>query len=82
MSNYLKAFDFDKIYKQVVDDSVDLQKVNESNSSQNSGNDKELDAMSHAREQSNSKAADNTCDGLPKTYTKLKAKYTSIGRTV
>ena len=78
VSNYLKAFDFDKICKQVVDDSVDLQKVNELNSSQGSGNDKVFDGMSHAREQSNSKAVDNTCDGLPKTYIKLKAKYITL----
>ena len=75
VSNYLKAFDFDKICKEVVDDVGDLQKANISNSPQNNTNNKDFQIVNHATEQLN---VGDVCEVLPKTYNELKAEYLSL----
>ena len=75
VSNYLKAFDFDKICKEVANDVGDLQKADISDSPQTSTNGQESQIVDHATEQSN---AGDVCEVLPKTYNELKAKYISL----
>ena len=75
VSNYLKAFDFDKICKEVVDDVGDLQKANISNSPQNNTNKKDFQIVNHATEQLN---VGDVCKVLPNTYNELKAEYLSL----